>query len=114
MTRDASYNIKLGSEYLYSLINKYNGAYALALAAYNAGPGNLSRWIKNYGDPRVDNNVDMIDWLEKIPFYETRNYVQRVLESLQVYRRLMKQGKSANNIKMDLERGFHSSIKLSK
>ena len=114
LTRDASYNIKLGSEYLYSLINKYNGAYALALAAYNAGPGNLSRWIKNYGDPRVDNKVDMIDWLEKIPFYETRNYVQRVLESLQVYRRLMKQGKSANNIKMDLERGFHSSIKLSK
>ena len=106
LTRDPSYNIKLGSEYLYSLIENYDGSYALALAAYNAGPGNLSRWFNTYGDPRKNTNIDIIDWIEKIPLQETRNYIQRVIEGLQVYRRLMKNNKHGFNIESDLRRGI--------
>ena len=82
-------NIILGSEYLRRLIEKFDGSYVLALAAYNAGPLNVKRWIKNAGDPRKI-EVDVIDWVERIPFRETRNYVQRVLENVTVYRRLNK------------------------
>ncbi len=82
-------NIVLGSEYLRRLIEKFDGSYVLALAAYNAGPLNVKRWIKNAGDPRKI-EVDVIDWVERIPFRETRNYVQRVLENVTVYRRLHK------------------------
>ena len=82
-------NIILGSEYLRRLIEKFDGSYVLALAAYNAGPLNVTRWMKNAGDPRKS-EVDVIDWIERIPFRETRNYVQRVLENVSVYRRLHK------------------------
>ena len=82
-------NIILGSEYLRRLIEKFDGSYVLALAAYNAGPLNVKRWMKNAGDPRKI-EVDVIDWIERIPFRETRNYVQRVLENVSVYRRLHK------------------------
>ena len=82
-------NIILGSEYLRRLIEKFDGSYVLALAAYNAGPLNVKRWMKNAGDPRKI-EVDVIDWVERIPFRETRNYVQRVLENVTVYRRLHK------------------------
>jgi soluble lytic murein transglycosylase len=82
-------NIILGSEYLRRLIEKFDGSYVLALAAYNAGPLNVKRWMKNAGDPRTI-EVDVIDWVERIPFRETRNYVQRVLENVTVYRRLHK------------------------
>ena len=82
-------NIILGSEYLRRLIEKFDGSYVLALAAYNAGPLNVKRWMKNAGDPRKS-EVDVIDWVERIPFRETRNYVQRVLENVTVYRRLHK------------------------
>jgi soluble lytic murein transglycosylase len=69
------------SEYL----DQWNGSYILAIATYNAGPGNVQRWIDTYGDPR-EPSVDPIDWVESIPFPETRNYVQRVMENLEVYR----------------------------
>lgn len=82
-------NIVLGSEYLRRLLEKFDGSYVLALAAYNAGPLNVKRWMKNAGDPRKI-EVDVIDWVERIPFRETRNYVQRVLENVTVYRRLYK------------------------
>ena len=82
-------NILLGSGYLRRLIEKFDGSYVLALAAYNAGPANVKRWIKNAGDPRKS-EVNIIDWIERIPFRETRNYVQRVLENLTTYRRLLK------------------------
>jgi len=82
---DPTYNAKLGSAYLGSLIDNFGGSYALAIAAYNAGPSRVRQWMSQNGDPR-DPKVDVIDWVELIPFDETRNYVQRVLENTQVYR----------------------------
>ena len=74
-----------GGAYLGTMIDRYDGSYVLALAAFNAGPSRADGWIARYGDPRTS-DVDPIDWIERIPFDETRNYVQRVLENLQVYR----------------------------
>jgi soluble lytic murein transglycosylase len=82
---DPKYNMTLGQSYLGGLMQDYKGSAVLALSAYNAGPHRVKRWIKAHGDPR-DADVDAIDWVEMIPFTETRNYVQRVLENLQVYR----------------------------
>ena len=90
LTTDTTYNIKLGSNYLNQMIQEYNGSYILAIAAYNAGPHNVNKWLQIYGDPRTMKNPrDVLDWLEHIPFYETRNYVQRVLENLQIYRTII-------------------------
>lgn len=95
-------NVRLGSAYLRSLINDFEGSYILALASYNAGPGRARKWIREYGDPR-DASVDVVDWVEMIPFSETRNYVQRVMESVAVYRRRL--GTSAGpTLEADLKR----------
>jgi len=85
LTSDVAYNVTLGRAYLDSLVDNFSGSYVLAVAAYNAGPARVHQWIVDHGDPRSA-NVDPIDWIERIPFTETRNYVQRVLENLQVYR----------------------------
>jgi soluble lytic murein transglycosylase len=82
---DPAYNIQLGAAFLGQLINDEGGSYVLALAAYNAGAGRVQQWIAAYGDPRAA-NVDPVDWVERIPFDETRDYVQRVSENLGVYR----------------------------
>ena len=84
LTSDPEYNVILGSAYLDELLSKYDGSYILTLAAYNAGSSRVTRWIARYGDPRT-NDIDPVDWIELIPFKETRNYVQRVMENLQVY-----------------------------
>ncbi|WP_205452199.1 lytic transglycosylase domain-containing protein [Sphingobium estronivorans] len=81
---DPNYNIMLGSSYFQRMLNYYGGSYPLAVAAYNAGPGNVNRWIKANGDPRMP-GADMLHWIEQIPIYETKNYVQRVLENAVVY-----------------------------
>lgn len=83
---DPAYNVKLGAAYLGSLLADWKGSPMLAFASYNAGAGNVKKWIAAYGDPR-DPSIDPVDWIERIPFYETRNYVQRVMENLAVYRR---------------------------
>ncbi len=79
------YNMQLGAAHLEDLLARWSGSYVLTIAAYNAGSGNVARWVETYGDPRLP-DVDVIDWIELIPFGETRNYVQRVLENMQVYR----------------------------
>lgn len=85
LTADPDFNVTLGQSYIAGLINDYNGYLPMAIAAYNAGPHRVRQWIKQHGDPR-ENDVDAVDWIEMIPFTETRNYVQRVLENVQVYR----------------------------
>jgi soluble lytic murein transglycosylase len=85
---DPEYNLRLGRAYLADLTVQYGGSYILALAAYNAGPARANRWMKDFGDPRTP-GVDPVDWIESIPFNETRNYVQRILESLVVYRQYL-------------------------
>lgn len=103
LTRDPAFNVTLGSNYLQSLIGDFRGSYVLAIAAYNAGPGRSRQWVERYGDPRSP-GVDPIDWVEQIPFAETRNYVQRVLEGVQVYRQRLGVGDVAFNIEKDLVR----------
>lgn len=85
LTAQPSHNVELGTRYFKRLLDKYDGSYALALAAYNGGPGRVDRWLGEIGDPRTG-KVDIIDWIENIPIYETRNYVQRVLEGVYIYR----------------------------
>jgi soluble lytic murein transglycosylase len=85
LTRDPGYNVQLGSQYLAEMLQRFGGSYELALAAYNAGPGRVARWLESVGDPRAG-KIDMVDWIEMIPFRETRNYVQRIMEGVAVYR----------------------------
>jgi soluble lytic murein transglycosylase len=80
---DPSYNVMIGSAYFTRLLNNWNGSVPLAVAAYNAGSGNVRKWINQYGDPR--GQVDMLKWIEAIPYTETRAYVQRVIENSVVY-----------------------------
>jgi soluble lytic murein transglycosylase len=95
------YNMKLGSHYLSRMINSYSGSYVMAIASYNAGPGNVRKWIQQFGTPGNDPE-SAVNWIEKIPFSETRNYVMRVMENLQVYRAL--EGADKLAIKEDLVR----------
>jgi soluble lytic murein transglycosylase len=85
LTTQTSYNMQLGTAYLRELLDRYGGALPLALAAYNAGPHKVDEWLAQNSDPRAG-KVDMIDWIELIGFSETRNYVQRVIESMVIYR----------------------------
>ena len=92
LTSKPAHNVALGSRYLHKLLDKYDGNYAMALAAYNAGPSRVDRWVGEFGDPRSA-NVDLVNWIEMIPIYETRNYVQRVLEGVYVYRQILSRNK---------------------
>ena len=84
LTSDPSFNVMLGTAYFQRLLDNFGGSYPLAVAAYNAGSGNVRKWINAYGDPRLP-GADIIGWIERIPFEETRSYVQRVLENSVVY-----------------------------
>jgi len=104
LTSDWQYNARLGQTYLARRIDQFDGSYVLAAAAYNAGAHRVERWIAEFGDPRLP-GVDMIDWIETIPFDETRNYVQRVIEGLHVYRARLGAGTDSVTIRADLVRG---------
>ena len=104
LSTDGAYNLKIGQSYLSRMVKDFDGSYILALAAYNAGPGRSKRWVKQNGNPG-DADVDAVDWVELIPFDETRNYVQRVLENLQIYRL----GLSKTEIALGLEDDLHVS-----
>jgi soluble lytic murein transglycosylase len=86
LTDDTDTNMRLGTAYLGQLIGRFNGSLPLAIAAYNAGPNRVDEWLGENGDPRGSDEATMIDWIELIPFSETRNYVQRVIENIGVYR----------------------------
>jgi soluble lytic murein transglycosylase len=85
MVSDPVYNTQMGAAELSALLSEYRGSHIMTFAGYNAGRGRVRQWVQQYGDPR-DPKVDAVDWVERIPFAETRNYVQRVMENLHVYR----------------------------
>jgi soluble lytic murein transglycosylase len=103
LLHDDVYNMQIGAAELYDNISSYNGSFILAFAGYNAGRGRVKEWIDKYGDPR-DSGVDPVDWVERIPFAETRNYVQRIIENIQVYRARFGGG-SKLQIEADIRRG---------
>ncbi|MBL6857459.1 MAG: lytic transglycosylase domain-containing protein [Pelagibacteraceae bacterium] len=94
---DPSYNIKLGTYYFNSLLEDYDGVFPFAVGAYNAGPNRIKSWVRRYGDPNID-EISFIDWVELIRFKETRNYVQRVIENINVYKYIL----NKDSIKIDV------------
>lgn len=103
LTGDPVLNVKLGRLYLGKLIDRFSGSYIMAVAAYNAGPSRVRDWMYIYGDPRRP-DTDAIDWIENIPFEETRNYVQRVMENLQIYRSRLSENGARIALEEDLNR----------
>lgn len=107
---DTSYNAMIASAYIADRMGEFGGSYVLGLAGYNAGPGRAREWIKAFGDPR-DPKVDPIDWIERIPITETREYVTKVLSNIQIYRARIGQGADALQIEKDLLRA-RGDVKL--
>jgi soluble lytic murein transglycosylase len=100
---DNAYNVKIASAYIASHMDDFGGSYVLGLAGYNAGPGRARQWIRENGDPR-DPKVDIIDWIERIPITETREYVTKVLANIQIYRARLGHGDKALRLEEDLAR----------
>ena len=101
---DPNYNLRLGTAYLDGLLKRFGGSYIMAVAAYNAGPHRVKRWVREFGDPRKS-GTDVVDWVESIPFTETRNYVQRVMENLQIFRVRLTNVNGGLALTQDLRRG---------
>ncbi|MEM7565609.1 MAG: lytic transglycosylase domain-containing protein [Pseudomonadota bacterium] len=101
LTQDPTYNVQLGSAYIAGLDRRFSGAMPMMFAGYNAGPGRVNQWVKRYGDPRESVEI-AIDWVERIPFEETRNYVMRVMENVSVYRARLEGGTAELAIAEDL------------
>lgn len=109
LTSDPAYNAMLGSAHLGDLIDNYTGSYIMSIAAYNAGATHVGEWAEQFGDPR-SSAVDPVDWIENIPFSETRNYVQRVMENLEVYRTRLSGTPQRIQISNDLRRNTGAPI----
>lgn len=103
LTDDPQYNLRLGRGFLDDLVDSFGGSYVLAAAAYNAGPSRARQWIRDFGDPRA--GTDPVNWIESIPFSETRNYVMRVLENTEVYRNRLSGKPTEIRLSEDLRRG---------
>jgi soluble lytic murein transglycosylase len=104
LTSDPAYNMTLGGLHLDTLLNQFAGSYIMTAAAYNAGPSRPNQWVRDYGDPRTG-QIDPIDWVEFVPFSETRNYIQRVMENIQVYRHRLSGQPEDIRLTDDLKRG---------
>lgn len=104
-----SSNVQLGMAHVSDLLENFGGSYVLSIASYNAGAGRINQWISTYGDPRRT-NADVVDWIERIPFNETRNYVQRVMENTQVYRNILAGREVPLMIHGDLKRGAYTAM----
>ncbi len=104
LTDDPTYNLRLGRGFLDDLVDRFGGSYVLAAAAYNAGPSRAVQWMNDFGDPR-GGQVDPVDWIESVPFAETRNYIQRILENTQVYRHRLTGQPVQLRLSEDLKRG---------
>ncbi len=109
MLDDPDYNMRLGSTYLGQVIGGFSGSYVMGIAAYNAGPGRPAQWAAFCGDPRTS-STDPIDFIECIPFGETRNYVMRVMEGMQVYRAKLAGGTAPITLSRDLQRGRYNYL----
>jgi soluble lytic murein transglycosylase len=107
---DPAYNVKLGAAHLADLVSNYNGSYVLTLVAYNAGPRRAKEWVEQFGDLR-SGQVDPIDWVENIPFQETRQYVQKVLQNVHIYRSRLAP-KTVRPMTADLKRGTPSDVNV--
>ncbi|MDP2260246.1 MAG: lytic transglycosylase domain-containing protein [Caulobacter sp.] len=101
---DPEFNMRLGARYLGDMITTFNGSYIMAAAAYNAGPGRPARWVTECGDPR-GGGTDPLDFIECIPFSETRNYVMRTTETMMVYRARLNGGSTPLSLSSDIRRG---------
>jgi soluble lytic murein transglycosylase len=106
---EPEYNMRLGSRYLGQLVSQFSGSYVLASAGYNAGPGRPAAWTGFCGDPRGGGADQAVDFIECIPFSQTRNYVMRVMENLEVYRAKLAGGSAPNTIVADLKRGAYGA-----
>lgn len=102
LTTDAAYNATLGAAYLSTQLDRFDGSYVMTFAGYNAGPARASEWAQRYGDPRGQDIDTVVDWVERIPYTETRNYVQRVMENYQIYKMRLA---GSTDIAGDLSRG---------
>ncbi len=103
---DPDFNMRVGSVYLDQLVNQFSGSYVMAAAAYNAGPSRPNQWAGLCGDPR-SSSTDPLDFIECIPFSETRDYVMRVMEATQVYRARLNGGTAPITLALDLKRGSY-------
>jgi len=108
LTADPAYNVRLGAAHLGDLVASYGGSYILTFVAYNAGPRRVREWIAKYGDPRSP-GVDPIDWVESVPFTETRKYIQKVMQNVHVYRARL-DPKSSMPMTADLARGSSKKV----
>ena len=108
MLDEPDYNMRLGASYLGQLVNQFSGSYVMAAAGYNAGPGRPMQWSAFCGDPR-GGSTDPLDFIECIPFTETRNYVMRVLENTQIYRAKLNGGSTPITLSSDLKRGAYGA-----
>ncbi len=104
LTQKPAYNAKIASAYIGDRHEEFGGSYIMTFAGFNAGPGRVRQWVRKFGDPR-SKNIDPIDWVERIPFKETRNYVQKVLANVQVYRARLSSGEGEIKTYQDLHRG---------
>ena len=112
LTQKPAFNAQIGSAYIGDRHDEFSGSYIMTFAAFNAGPGRVRQWTRQFGDPRSP-HIDPIDWIERIPFRETRRYVQKVMANLQVYRARLDGGKAPITAHKDIYRGkFKNPIQV--